>query len=248
MELVPEKVELHSGQFMQFKSAARTRKIAAMREGKSPSNNTPLPTLLFPKDPALTQPREDRQALPSIPEDTQAENQSQQMRSSPYVQSGSPTQGIDSAADSMLYKVYDTAVPPNPIKKGRLQPMNISILTQIAQEALDADPPAKGTASRPISVEASPELHTNESSVDGGVPVTPRSVDSETAFPISDKLISVISNPLHFEIVVEIHLSIHNGTLSGRAHCLIEPCTRRGSHQGSRRRQQVRLYPWTDTR
>lgn len=196
MELVPEKAELHSGQSMQFKSAARTRKIAAMREGKSPSNNTSLPTLLFPKDPALTQPREDRQALPSIPEDTQAENQSQQMRSSPYVQSGSPTQGIDSAADSILYKVDDTAVPPNPIKRGRLQPKNISILTQIAQDALDADPPADGTASRPISVEASPELHTNGSSVDGGVPVTPRSVDSEIAFPISDKLIPVISNPL----------------------------------------------------
>lgn len=195
MELVPEKAELHSGQSMQFKSAARTRKIAAMREGKSPSNNTPLPTLLFPKDPALTQPREDRQALPSIPEDTQAENQSQQMRSSPYVQSRSPTQGIDSAADSMLYKVDDTAVPPNPIKRGRLQPKNISILTQIAQDALDADPPADGTASRPISVEASPELHTTASSVDGGVPVTPRSFDSESAFPISDKLIPVISNP-----------------------------------------------------
>ncbi|KAJ6010901.1 hypothetical protein N7451_002313 [Penicillium sp. IBT 35674x] len=196
MELVPEKVEMHSGQSMQFRSAARTRKIAAMRQGKPPSNNTPLPTFLFPKEPALTQPREDKQALPSIPEDTQAENQSQKLRMSPYVQSGSPTQGPDSAANSMLHKVDDTAIPPSPSERGRLQPNNISILTQIAQDALDADPPANGTISRPISVEASSELHTNESSVDGGVPVTPRSVDSEFAFSTSDKLIPAISNPL----------------------------------------------------
>ncbi|KAJ5541049.1 hypothetical protein N7494_006125 [Penicillium frequentans] len=196
MELVPEKVELHSAQSMQFKSAARTWKIAAMRQGKTPSNNIPLPTFLFPKDPALTQPREGRQALPSIPEDAQAENQSQQLRLSPYVQSGSPIQGPYSAADSMLHKVDDTAVPPDPFKRGRLQPKNISILTQIAQDALDADPHANGTASRPISVGSSPELHTNGSSVDGGVPVTPRSVDSEIAFPMSDKLMPVPSIPL----------------------------------------------------
>ncbi|KAJ5792594.1 uncharacterized protein N7503_008572 [Penicillium pulvis] len=196
MELVPEKVELHSGQSMQFKSAARTRKLAAMRQGKSPSNNTPLPTFLFPKDPALIQLREDRQALPSIPEDTQAENQSQHSRMSPCVQSGSPTKSPYSAADSVLHKVDDAAVPPSSTDRGRLQPNNISILTQIAQDVLDTDLPANGTASRPISIEASPELHTNASSVDGGVPVTPRSVDSEIAFPISDKLIPVISNPL----------------------------------------------------
>lgn len=196
MELVPEKIELHSGQSMQFRSAARARKMASMRQGKPQSNNAPLPTFLFPEELACTEPRDDRQALSSIPEDTQAETQSEQYGNSSYVQSGSPIKGPDSAADPLLHEENDTAVPPNPIRRSRLQPKNISILTQIAQDALDADLPASGTASRPISVDASPEAHTNGSSLDGGVPVTPRLVDSDIALSTSDKLITVISNPL----------------------------------------------------
>ncbi|KAJ6096407.1 hypothetical protein N7486_007153 [Penicillium sp. IBT 16267x] len=167
--LVPERVEVQTDQSLHFTFPARTRKIAAMRQGKPQSKPTALPNFQFPERPARTEPREDKQALPSIPEDTQAESQSEQIQTSPYFQSGSPAKGPDSAASSMFHK-----------------------------DALDADPPANGTASRPISVEASPELHTNESSLEdsGGVPESPRSADSGIASSTSDKLIPVISNPL----------------------------------------------------
>lgn len=196
MELVPEKTELHNGQSIHFESAARTRKIAAMRQGNSQSNNTRLPTSLVPEELAFTEPPEYRQALPSILEDMQAETQSEPFRDLPYAQSRASTKGPDSAADPILHKVNDTTVSPKSIQRSRLQPINISKLTQIAREPLNADPLSNGNASRPNCLEKSPELHKNGSSLHGGIPIDPRSLDGDTALCISDKPISVISSPL----------------------------------------------------
>ncbi|KAJ5643443.1 uncharacterized protein N7484_005950 [Penicillium longicatenatum] len=166
--LVPEKLEVHSGQLLQFRYPARARKIAAMRQRK-PQPNTLLPNFQVPAEPAFKGLREDRQALSSIPEDTEVDTQSEKSQNPPCLPSKSPTRSPAIAAGSML--------PKDVVNAGAL---------------------ASATASQPISVEASPELHTNASSLEesGGVPESLQSANCDILSNVSDTFVPVVSAPL----------------------------------------------------